>query len=151
MTATADPVDRIDLALAPLTYPGPRAAGSVLVLPECQHTVTLLPGQPPGAAGVIRCRSCAARYGRRVVTLDDELRARGAAPIGLRTPVVAVGANASAGVVRGKLHRGGADEVIPLLRRRGLFRTAYSGETLREHYGLASPRSGFTEAAHREI
>jgi alkanesulfonate monooxygenase SsuD/methylene tetrahydromethanopterin reductase-like flavin-dependent oxidoreductase (luciferase family) len=42
-------------------------------------------------------------------------------------------------------------EVIPLLQRRGLFRTAYSGETLREHYGLASPRSGFTEAAHREI
>ena len=42
-------------------------------------------------------------------------------------------------------------EVIPLLRRRGLFRTAYSGETLREHYGLASPRSGFTEAARQEI
>jgi hypothetical protein len=65
---------------------------------------------------VIRCGSCAARYGRRVVSLDDELRARGAAPIGLRTPVVAVGANASPGVVRGKMHRGGADEVIPLLR-----------------------------------
>jgi len=25
------------------------------------------------------------------------------------------------------------------------------GETLREHYGLAWPKSGFTEAAHREI
>jgi FMN-dependent oxidoreductase (nitrilotriacetate monooxygenase family) len=42
-------------------------------------------------------------------------------------------------------------EVIPLLQRRGLFRTAYLGETLREHYGLAWPKSGFTEAAHREI
>jgi len=30
-------------------------------------------------------------------------------------------------------------EVIPLLQRRGLFRTAYEGETLREHYGLAYP------------
>jgi alkanesulfonate monooxygenase SsuD/methylene tetrahydromethanopterin reductase-like flavin-dependent oxidoreductase (luciferase family) len=34
-------------------------------------------------------------------------------------------------------------EVIPLLRRRGLFRTAYEGETLRAHYGLAEPQSQF--------
>src|SRR5262249_54864856 len=32
-------------------------------------------------------------------------------------------------------------EVIPLLQRRGLFRTAYEGKTLREHYGLAWPKS----------
>ncbi|OFW98739.1 MAG: monooxygenase [Alphaproteobacteria bacterium RIFCSPHIGHO2_12_FULL_66_14] len=30
-------------------------------------------------------------------------------------------------------------EVIPLLRKRGLFRTAYEGTTLREHFGLARP------------
>jgi FMN-dependent oxidoreductase (nitrilotriacetate monooxygenase family) len=34
-------------------------------------------------------------------------------------------------------------EVIPLLRRRGLFRTAYEGDTLRAHYGLAAPPSQF--------
>ena len=34
-------------------------------------------------------------------------------------------------------------EVIPLLQRRGLFRTAYEGETLRAHYGLAAPASQF--------
>jgi len=34
-------------------------------------------------------------------------------------------------------------EVIPLLQRRGLFRTAYAGTTLREHYGLAWPESMF--------
>jgi hypothetical protein len=34
-------------------------------------------------------------------------------------------------------------EVIPLLQRRGLFRTAYEGETLRAHYGLAEPISQF--------
>jgi FMN-dependent oxidoreductase (nitrilotriacetate monooxygenase family) len=34
-------------------------------------------------------------------------------------------------------------EVIPLLQRRGLFRTAYEGETLRAHYGLAEPASQF--------
>jgi FMN-dependent oxidoreductase (nitrilotriacetate monooxygenase family) len=38
-------------------------------------------------------------------------------------------------------------EVVPLLQRRGLFRTAYAGKTLREHYGLAWPRSAFAEAA----
>jgi FMN-dependent oxidoreductase (nitrilotriacetate monooxygenase family) len=35
------------------------------------------------------------------------------------------------------------DEVVPLLRRRGLFRTAYvPGETLRGRYGLARPEAG---------
>ena len=29
--------------------------------------------------------------------------------------------------------------VVPLLRKRGLFRSEYEGETLREHYGLARP------------
>jgi hypothetical protein len=32
-------------------------------------------------------------------------------------------------------------EVIPLLQRRGLFRTAYEGETLRAHYGLERPHA----------
>jgi FMN-dependent oxidoreductase (nitrilotriacetate monooxygenase family) len=40
-----------------------------------------------------------------------------------------------------------AAEVIPLLQRRGLFRTAYNGTTLREHYGLPWPSSSFQEAA----
>jgi FMN-dependent oxidoreductase (nitrilotriacetate monooxygenase family) len=34
-------------------------------------------------------------------------------------------------------------QVIPLLQQRGLFRTAYDGKTLREHYGLAWPQSAF--------
>ncbi|MFZ2007074.1 MAG: LLM class flavin-dependent oxidoreductase, partial [Stellaceae bacterium] len=37
-------------------------------------------------------------------------------------------------------------EVIPLLQRRGLFRTAYEGETLRDHYRLTWPKSAFGEA-----
>ena len=32
-----------------------------------------------------------------------------------------------------------ADEVVPLLKRRGRFRTEYTGTTLREHLGLARP------------
>jgi FMN-dependent oxidoreductase (nitrilotriacetate monooxygenase family) len=33
------------------------------------------------------------------------------------------------------------DQVVPILQRRGLFRTDYSGTTLRDHLGLARPRS----------
>ena len=40
-------------------------------------------------------------------------------------------------------------EVVPLLRRRGLFRTAYQGNTLREHYGLDWPTSAFEKAAFK--
>ncbi len=40
-------------------------------------------------------------------------------------------------------------EVIPILRRRGLFRDEYEGTTLREHYGLAWPESAFERAAPR--
>jgi alkanesulfonate monooxygenase SsuD/methylene tetrahydromethanopterin reductase-like flavin-dependent oxidoreductase (luciferase family) len=36
--------------------------------------------------------------------------------------------------------------VIPILQRRGLFRTEYRGKTLREHYGLPWPKSAFQEA-----
>ncbi len=42
-------------------------------------------------------------------------------------------------------------EVIPLLQRRGLFRTAYTGTTLREHYGLPWPTSAFDEAVLEKI
>ena len=34
-------------------------------------------------------------------------------------------------------------EVVPLLRRRGLFRTDYAGRTLRDHLGLPRPASGY--------
>ncbi len=35
------------------------------------------------------------------------------------------------------------EHVIPILRRRGLFRTEYTGQTLREHYGLPRPSSQY--------
>jgi FMN-dependent oxidoreductase (nitrilotriacetate monooxygenase family) len=40
-------------------------------------------------------------------------------------------------------------EVIPLLQRRGLFRTAYGDETLRGHYGLAWPESAFSKTTQK--
>lgn len=36
-----------------------------------------------------------------------------------------------------------AAEVVPILQRRGLFRTEYEGTTLREHYGLDRPESRY--------
>jgi hypothetical protein len=36
--------------------------------------------------------------------------------------------------------------VVPILQRRGLFRTEYSGRTLREQYGLPRPPSRYAAA-----
>ncbi|MFG1291033.1 LLM class flavin-dependent oxidoreductase [Xanthobacter versatilis] len=47
--------------------------------------------------------------------------------------------------------RGGFDlftsQVVPILRKRGLFRSQYSGKTLREHYGLPRPQSLYASEA----
>lgn len=37
-------------------------------------------------------------------------------------------------------------EVVPILQKRGLFRTAYTGDTLRNHFGLARPAVQFRQA-----
>ncbi|MFF1409947.1 LLM class flavin-dependent oxidoreductase [Streptomyces sp. NPDC058289] len=38
------------------------------------------------------------------------------------------------------------DQVVPILQRRGLFRTEYTGRTLRENYGLARPANRYAAA-----
>lgn len=44
------------------------------------------------------------------------------------------------------------DRVVPILQERGLFRTEYTGETLREHYGLPRPANRlFDEAASTSV
>ena len=35
------------------------------------------------------------------------------------------------------------EQVLPILRRKGLFREEYGGTTLRDHYGLAVPANQF--------
>jgi FMN-dependent oxidoreductase (nitrilotriacetate monooxygenase family) len=40
-----------------------------------------------------------------------------------------------------------AKHVVPILRERGLFRTEYTGRTLREHYGLPRPANQYTSVA----
>jgi len=44
-----------------------------------------------------------------------------------------------------------ADEVLPILRRRGLFRRDYTGSTLREHYGLQRPSSQYARTATESV
>jgi FMN-dependent oxidoreductase (nitrilotriacetate monooxygenase family) len=39
-----------------------------------------------------------------------------------------------------------AEHVIPIFRKRGLFRTEYTGRTLRDHYGIPRPESQFAPA-----
>ncbi|HWE13949.1 MAG TPA: hypothetical protein VG365_10580, partial [Solirubrobacteraceae bacterium] len=39
------------------------------------------------------------------------------------------------------------DHVVPLLQRRGVFRTEYAGRTLREHYGIPRPPRVTPDAA----
>ncbi|MBB5959391.1 FMN-dependent oxidoreductase (nitrilotriacetate monooxygenase family) [Saccharothrix tamanrassetensis] len=39
-----------------------------------------------------------------------------------------------------------ATEVVPILRQRGLFRTEYTGTTLRDHYGLPRPANPFSRS-----
>jgi hypothetical protein len=38
-----------------------------------------------------------------------------------------------------------AAKVVPILQERGLFRTEYSGTTLRDHFGLPRPESQYAE------
>lgn len=48
-----------------------------------------------------------------------------------------------------QLMKGGLEDflykVVPILQRRGLFRTEYTGHTLRHHYGLSRPESQFVQ------
>ena len=37
-----------------------------------------------------------------------------------------------------------AEHVVPILRKRGLFRSDYAGTTLRDHFGLPRPESQFS-------
>jgi len=41
------------------------------------------------------------------------------------------------------------EHVLPILPARGLFRTEYTGRTLREHYGLPRPASQYARAARK--
>ena len=122
MTATASPTPpetpRLDLSRTPLAYPGEPVAWSLLLLPTCEHLLTIQPGRRLGQARVERCDGCAERDGLRIVPLNYELLRWNVASIDARYPVVAVGSNANGDVLRGKMDRAGVDPIIPLVRAR---------------------------------
>jgi hypothetical protein len=43
------------------------------------------------------------------------------------------------------------DHVVPVLQKRGLFRTDYTGATLRDNYGLERPASQFAPTPELEL
>ncbi len=43
------------------------------------------------------------------------------------------------------------EQVVPILQRRGLFRTEYTADTLRGHYGLSRPQSIYSEAREKLV
>jgi hypothetical protein len=90
VTAAVGPSPRDE----PLTYPGVAPGGSGLVTADGFHRPAGAPWPAP--------------------TTDDVLRARGAAPLGERTPVLAVGSNASPAQLLAKFRGTAASPVVPL-------------------------------------
>ena len=43
------------------------------------------------------------------------------------------------------------DTVVPILQSRGLFRTEYTGRTLRDHYGLDRPTNQYLDAFEEHV
>ena len=107
------------------------------------------PGEPSGRA--VRARSAGQherreRDGRRERALEERDALLGSTNVRRPSEELAVSRTVLAGVA-GEQYA--LSEVIPLLQRRGLFRTEYTGTTLREHYGLPWPASAFDDPNRR--
>ncbi len=107
--------DTGDLTRTPLAYPGSPVPGPRLVVGDCAHTVRPRRSRGLGAARSGGCLRCDVPVGGGADSLDRTLRRLGAAPLAERTPLLAVGSNAAASVVRHKLARRGVGIVVPLL------------------------------------
>lgn len=130
----------LDLTQSPMAYPGPPVETSLLLLPSCTHRLTFRPGRRLGQARVERCDTCAARDGLRVVPLNYELLHLNVADVDARYPVAAVGSNANADVLRGKMTRAGVAPIIPLVKARLADVTvAYSAHVGRPGFIPAAP------------
>ena len=105
--------DTGDLTRTPWPTPAARSAGPRLVVGDRAHTVR--PRRARGLAGAPEAASAATSRGGGADSLDRTLRRLGAAPLAERTPLLAVGSNAAASVVRHKLARRGVGIVVPLL------------------------------------
>ena len=103
---------------------------------------------PPKAAA----RALATRLGLPTIPgglpVDDEAQAKRAfAALGAPMLLKATNAGGGRGLLRVDGHTDVAtafvDHVVPLLQKKGIFRTEYPGTTLRETLGLERPGDGF--------
>ncbi|NHA68189.1 hypothetical protein [Phycicoccus flavus] len=116
-----------DLHRAPLTYPGEAVPGPRLVVGDCAHTIRPRRSRGAGSVRSGGCVRCDLPVGGGADSLDRSLRHLGATPLSGRTPLLAVGSNAAASVVRHKLTRAGVSPVVPLLT--GVVRNLAIGHT----------------------
>ena len=120
---------RGDLTRSPLAYPGVPVPGPRLVVGDCAHTVRPRRSRSLGTARSGGCLRCELPVGGGAESLDATLSRLGAEPLAERTPLLAVGSNAAASVMRHKLTRVGVSTVVPLLtgvvRHLAIGHTAY--------------------------
>ena len=111
--------------------------------------VHLLPGEPDAVKGVYGFQSAIARIARRGLTVRDILSQGGGGHRLLVGTPEQVAGNVAEWFLEGAADgfnlmpaalpsglEDFVDHVVPLLQRRGVFRTEYSGTTLRDHLGL---------------
>ncbi|QIM20386.1 hypothetical protein G7075_03220 [Phycicoccus sp. HDW14] len=103
------------LTSTPWTYPGEAIVRSTLLLPECSHDIDPVQGRRLGAARTRRCERC--RQGKRTlsVPLGHELLRWNSMILDSRTPLVSIGSNSSAAVLRRKMGDAGLSIVLPCL------------------------------------
>ena len=147
--------------LVPLEYSLARLAGTLQIPPERLELDAPLPDPLPLPvdANQTMFRGTVALARRENLTVRQLLRALGGGGVGHRILVgtpeqvaddievwfragAADGFNLMPDVLPDALETF-ADTVVPILRRRGLFRTDYIGPTLRDHLGLQRPSSRF--------
>ncbi len=118
-----------DLTRSPLAYPGEAVPGPRLVVGDCAHTMRPRRSRALGSARSGGCVRCDLPVGDGADSLDRILGHLGVAPLAERTPLLAVGSNAAASVVRHKMNRAGVSAVVPLLtgvvRHLAIGHTAY--------------------------
>jgi hypothetical protein len=126
--AQAGRAEAPDPVAAPLTYPGAPPSGPAVVVTATSTIELRPPASPPGEWSAVDDR-----------TLDEVLRAAGAAPMAARSPVLAVGSNASPAQLRRKF-RSLPNAAVPVIRAEvsGL-RVGVSAHVSRAGYLPATP------------
>jgi hypothetical protein len=130
-----------DLTQVPLAYPLSPVDGPRLLLAGCEHLVRPRARRPLGASRTPHGPDCTGEHAHLANRpLGAALEELGEAPLAERTPVLAVGSNASPAVLAHKLGRHGVSTVVPVVT--GVVRTldvTHSAHVSRGGYVPAAP------------